>query len=244
MVGRQLWDASALSAGNVCPLIASASADDAGKQRVKKAQATRAGLPMVDMIGASRGYRTRLPGDGQRTTDNGLIMRVGVPKEVKPDEYRVEGTVLRLRTYFVDSPVTAADGAMVATTRPATTVAALTAGPVPQPTIIRRAAWNADETIVRGAPSIAPRLRFSVVHHTAGSNSYSAAQSAARFSRTGCFSLPVTISSGGIFLLFRRQAIPRSSTLSIAERPVLVSRLQAARCRMRKSIPRWRFSPA
>ena len=36
--------------------------------------------------------------------------------------------------------------------------------------------------------------------------------------------------------LFRRRAIPRSSTPSIAERPVLVSRLPAARCRMRKSI--------
>ena len=32
-------------------------------------------------------------------------------------QYRVEGTVLRLRTYFVDSPVTAADRAMVGTTR-------------------------------------------------------------------------------------------------------------------------------
>ncbi len=50
---------------------------------------------------------------------------------------------------------------------------------MPRPPIVRRPAWNADERIVRGAPSIAARLRFSVVHHTAGSNSYSAAQSAA-----------------------------------------------------------------
>ncbi|MGH7357485.1 MAG: FlgD immunoglobulin-like domain containing protein, partial [Candidatus Rokuibacteriota bacterium] len=53
------------------------------------------------------------------------------------------------------------------------------AGPVGRPPIVRRSAWKADESIVRGAPSIADRLRFAVVHHTAGSNSYSAAQSAA-----------------------------------------------------------------
>ena len=122
------------------------------------------------------------PDAGSAEGDDRAGWRLGNPWWTGPAryiQYRVEGTVLRLRTYFVDSPVTAADRAMVAATRPATSVAALTAGPVPQPTIIRRAAWNADETIVRGAPSIAPRLRFSVVHHTAGSNSYSAAQSAA-----------------------------------------------------------------
>ena len=44
---------------------------------------------------------------------------------------------------------------------------------------MRRSGWSADESIVRGPPSIADRLRFAVVHHTAGSNSYSAPESAA-----------------------------------------------------------------
>ncbi len=109
--------------------------------------------------------------------------RIGNPwwtGEARWIQYRVTGSVTRLRTYFVDSPVTTADRARAASTRTAAAMSAtLAAGPVPQPPIVRRSGWNADETIVRGAPSIAERLRFSVVHHTAGSNSYSAAESAA-----------------------------------------------------------------
>ena len=93
-------------------------------------------------------------------------------------QYRFSGQVTRLRTYFVDSRVTAADRAQAASSRTAASLAAL-AGPVPQPAIVRRSGWKADESIVRGSPTIADRLRFSVVHHTAGSNSYTAAESAA-----------------------------------------------------------------
>jgi flagellar hook assembly protein FlgD len=96
-------------------------------------------------------------------------------------EYRVAGSVTGLRTYFVDSPVTAADRARVASYRTDAAVAdeEEIAGPVAHPPIVRRAGWNADESIVRGAPSYAARLRFATVHHTAGSNSYSPSQSAA-----------------------------------------------------------------
>jgi flagellar hook assembly protein FlgD len=94
-------------------------------------------------------------------------------------QYRVSGQVSRLRTYFVDSPVTAVDRARASSARTAASASTAAAGPVPQPAIMRRPGWNADERIVRGAPSIASRLRFSVVHHTAGSNSYSRSQSAA-----------------------------------------------------------------
>ncbi len=94
-------------------------------------------------------------------------------------EYRVSGSVTGLRTYFVSSPVTAADRARATSSRTAATLSAASEGPVPQPPIVRRSGWNADETIVRGSPSYAGRLRFSVVHHTAGSNSYSPSESAA-----------------------------------------------------------------
>jgi hypothetical protein len=94
-------------------------------------------------------------------------------------DYRVSGEVDRLRTYFVDSPVTSADRTRATSSRTAASTLTASAGPVPRPRIVRRSGWNADETIVRGPPSIASRLRFSVVHHTAGSNSYSSAQSAA-----------------------------------------------------------------
>jgi flagellar hook assembly protein FlgD len=92
-------------------------------------------------------------------------------------QYRVSGEVTRLRAFFVDSPVTDADRERA----PAPRTAALAAevGPVPRPPMTMRAGWNADETIVRGAPSIADRLRVVTVHHTAGSNSYSRSSSAA-----------------------------------------------------------------
>jgi hypothetical protein len=47
-----------------------------------------------------------------------------------------------------------------------------------QPTIITRAQWRAPESIRRAPPSYADGVHLAIVHHTAGSNSYSASQSA------------------------------------------------------------------
>ena len=47
------------------------------------------------------------------------------------------------------------------------------------PSIVPRADWQADERIVRMHPLYAPTLKLAVVHHTAGSNAYTPAQSAA-----------------------------------------------------------------
>jgi flagellar hook assembly protein FlgD len=80
-------------------------------------------------------------------------------------QYRFSGSVTRLRAFFIWSEPAAAPVRVVAR-----------AG---QPAIIRRSQWGADESIVRAAPYYADRLRFAVVHHTAGTNSYTKAQSAA-----------------------------------------------------------------
>jgi flagellar hook assembly protein FlgD len=80
-------------------------------------------------------------------------------------EYRVRGKVTRLRAFFIQSAPDSAPLRVVAR-----------AG---QPAIIRRNQWGADESIVRAPPYYAARVRFAVVHHTAGTNSYTAAQSAA-----------------------------------------------------------------
>ena len=79
-------------------------------------------------------------------------------------QYRLAGRVKRLRTYFISSSV---EGI------------ARTSARARMPAIIRRSEWGADESIVRADPSYAERLRFAVVHHTAGTNSYTAAESAA-----------------------------------------------------------------
>ncbi len=47
------------------------------------------------------------------------------------------------------------------------------------PPIVSRAAWQADEKLRKGNPEIAPELRLAVVHHTAGSNTYTREQAPA-----------------------------------------------------------------
>lgn len=91
-------------------------------------------------------------------------------------EYRISGRVDRLRTYFISSPVTDADRRAAAAPLAAEAPLAARAD---QPGMVRRAGWGANEAIVRGTPAYADRVLFSVVHHTAGTNSYSASQARA-----------------------------------------------------------------
>ena len=79
--------------------------------------------------------------------------------------YRLRGRVTRLRTYFIQSTEERIPLRRVAM-----------AG---SPPLLSRAAWGANEAIRRAPPSYARTVQFAVVHHTAGSNSYTAAQSAA-----------------------------------------------------------------
>jgi hypothetical protein len=79
-------------------------------------------------------------------------------------QYRTAGRVTRLRAHFLWSPPFTAFRTLARPDAPA---------------IIPRAAWGADESIVRAPPYYADSVRFSLVHHTAGTNSYTAADSAA-----------------------------------------------------------------
>jgi hypothetical protein len=79
--------------------------------------------------------------------------------------YRLRGRVTRLRAYFVESAVDDLPPRRLAI-----------AG---SPPIITRLAWGANESIRRAAPLYAPAVRYALVHHTAGTNAYSRAQSAA-----------------------------------------------------------------
>jgi hypothetical protein len=79
--------------------------------------------------------------------------------------FRTTGHVTRVRAYYVWSPperlltrrLTVADS----------------------PPIIPRLSWGADESIRRAPPAYADTVHFAVVHHTAGTNNYTRAQSAA-----------------------------------------------------------------
>ncbi len=80
-------------------------------------------------------------------------------------QFRVRGDVRRLRSYKLWSRVLRAPVRAVSS-----------AG---EPAIVSRAAWGANEEIVRATPRIAPALKLAIVHHTAGTNDYTRAQSAA-----------------------------------------------------------------
>jgi flagellar hook assembly protein FlgD len=80
-------------------------------------------------------------------------------------QWRLRGRVTRLRAHYVWSPADAS---------PARALAVATSPP-----LVSRAAWRASESIRRAAPRFASSLRFAVVHHSAGSNSYTREQSAA-----------------------------------------------------------------
>ena len=92
--------------------------------------------------------------------------RLGNPWWVGPSDridYRLRGKVTRLRAYFVWSPPAG--------------VPARTLQQAGSPAIVPRAGWNADEKIRRSTPAYASAIRLAVVHHTAGANGYTAAQS-------------------------------------------------------------------
>src|SRR5206468_3249859 len=79
--------------------------------------------------------------------------------------FRTRGRIERLRAYYVWSPPERLGARRLQIAN--------------APPIIPRASWGANEQIRRARPEYAPALRFAVVHHTAGSNLYTAAQSAA-----------------------------------------------------------------
>jgi hypothetical protein len=112
--------------------------------------------------GAWRAWRAADADDRTGAWHDGNLDWTGASSTV---QFRITGDVRRLRSYEVWSRVT---------TAPVRDAAAAN-----EPVIVSRAAWGANEEIVRAAPGDATTLRLAVVHHTAGTNSYTRAQAAA-----------------------------------------------------------------
>ena len=109
-----------------------------------------------------------LPDVGSAETQAARGWRLGNPYWTGASdriEYRLRGQVERLRAYFVRSPEVRIPLRRVSMTG--------------SPPLLGREAWGANEAIRRASPSYAASVQFALVHHTAGSNSYSASQSAA-----------------------------------------------------------------
>ena len=151
-----------------------------------------AGPPVFDLVGLNwRGpgnvlFRTRatsgrwtawrpaqpepfdVPDAGTPEARSALAWRLGNPYWVGPSnaiQYRLRGPIAQLRAHFVQSAVRS--------------VPARTLSIAGSPSLIPRAAWRANEEIRRAGPMFAQSLRFAIIHHTAGANTYTAAQSAA-----------------------------------------------------------------
>ena len=109
-----------------------------------------------------------LPDIGSTETRASRGWRLGNPYWTGPSDriaYRLRGQIVRLRAYFVHSPEERIPLRRVSM-----------AG---SPPILSRSTWGANEAIRRAPPSYAPSVQFALVHHTAGTNSYTASQSAA-----------------------------------------------------------------
>jgi hypothetical protein len=112
--------------------------------------------------GAWRAWRSADADDSTGAWHDGNLDWTGASSAV---QFRTHGEVRRLRSYELWSRVTSVPTRRVAQ-----------AG---TPAIVSRTAWGADEEIVRARPIVASTLRLAIVHHTAGTNSYTRAQSAA-----------------------------------------------------------------
>jgi hypothetical protein len=116
-------------------------------------------------------WRAAAPGEDDlpdRGTEGLRGWRIGAPFWTGGSDaiqYRTAGRVERVRAFFVRG----SGGPSPRVRRAQLTTA---------PTIITRAEWGANESIRRAAPRYADNVHFAIVHHTAGSNSYTASQSA------------------------------------------------------------------
>ncbi|MFI6059142.1 N-acetylmuramoyl-L-alanine amidase [Streptomyces sp. NPDC051286] len=77
------------------------------------------------------------------------------------------------------SPTASASSSPTASTSPSASLPPAPPSTVPKPPITSRAGWGADESISPEAPEYNPTLKAVFVHHTAGTNTYSCADSAA-----------------------------------------------------------------
>lgn len=108
-------------------------------------------------VGASDGVEARLAGDGGRAP--------------RPDG-------LRLNLINPDQPATAPDGRSAADVPPPGVAAPGVAAPGrPVPPMVTRAGWQANEKIVKNQPQYTDDVQVVFVHHTAGTNQYSCADS-------------------------------------------------------------------
>jgi len=106
----------------------------------------------------------------QQAVEQNAPVAAPAPGAEAPGEAAVEGAAAGAEGYAAQPaaavPATAAPGSATAQT--------VAVKKVSKPKIGSRKSWGANERLRKGKASYAPKVRAAVVHHTAGSNSYSA----------------------------------------------------------------------
>jgi hypothetical protein len=111
----------------------------------------------ADVEGSARGYRGGTEPYWAGDSD-GVQVRIDLVGGVLPAGLKVE---------LID-PGTSAYDALAGVQPSGSAVSA-----PKRPTILTRAQWGADESKVRDKPTVMPRIKAAVIHHTAGANGYS-----------------------------------------------------------------------
>ncbi|MCU1676267.1 MAG: hypothetical protein JWM93_1025, partial [Frankiales bacterium] len=106
---------------------------------------------------------------------DGVAVRVASPTGQRPPGLKVA----TIDPGTTPAPTSTASTAFYSTsTAGATSVSSTSTVQTPQPSIILRSAWGAAKNTPCDSPTVVDETRGAVVHHTAGTNSYTAAQSA------------------------------------------------------------------
>ncbi|MFA7324961.1 MAG: N-acetylmuramoyl-L-alanine amidase, partial [Candidatus Nanopelagicales bacterium] len=104
-------------------------------------------------------------------TSDGVQVRIDTPDGRKPANTQV---------VLLDNPVVKEDADLPAANASDLPIATAQAGTLtaPQPAIITRAQWGADESLRRGSASYSPTIKAAFLHHTVTTNNYTPEQAA------------------------------------------------------------------
>lgn len=102
---------------------------------------------------------------------DGVQVRIDTPGGVAPADTRLVLLDNPVVKEDADLPASTANDAPIATAEAGTTTA-------PQPAIITRAQWGADESLRRGSAAFSPTIKAAFLHHTVTTNNYTPEQAA------------------------------------------------------------------
>ncbi|MET9202662.1 N-acetylmuramoyl-L-alanine amidase [Gordonia sp. NPDC003585] len=109
-------------------------------------------------------------------TDNGLAIPAAEPQGGGPAQLAM-GSASEIITKLVTTALSAIKATLISPESVLSLGSSLLTPLLGGPSVVARAQWGADEAIRCSQPTFSPTVRGAILHHTAGSNEYTAAQS-------------------------------------------------------------------